>query len=318
MAACTMAMPALGRAGASVARRVWQLDADMLDEELITLLRHHVGSLLQTFGGDLATRFRMDIDAALHAIVCSLPIVVAGATYSQQLLGLKFAVAGGQGFGAEPSKLRLLLRCVGVLCVQYGWTKMEQLVVAAHGQGQRAARRLKRALARVEKVARVVSYINKLVFLYDGRYFSVVDRLCQLSLVPASGSDFASESFGYLQQELLWHGLMDLVMVAMPLVAVNKVWKRLQNVYSGSVVPSLPNTTAERWSFSAACGVCNQRPAQTPHTAQCGHVFCYFCIASRCEGDPGACCAICDKRVDWQQVQRLVPGAQGGERDRPT
>eukprot|EP00051_Salpingoeca_urceolata_P018932 m.270063 g.270063 ORF g.270063 m.270063 type:complete len:74 (-) comp19309_c0_seq8:454-675(-) len=73
---------------------------------------------------------------------------------------------------------------------------------------------------------------------------------------------------------------MDLVMVAMPLVAVNKVWKRLQNVYSGSVVPSLPNTTAE--------------------------------------GDPGACCAICDKRVDWQQVQRLVPGAQGGERDRPT
>ena len=53
-----------------------------------------------------------------------------------------------------------------------------------------------------------------------------------------------------------------------------------------------------QWRGDSSCVACQARPATTPYSAQpCEHVYCYYCIRSRCKLDAQFKCLVCNQRV---------------------
>ena len=60
------------------------------------------------------------------------------------------------------------------------------------------------------------------------------------------------------------------------------------------------------------CGICNAAHILLPWAARpCGHRFCYYCLRSHCQADPGYTCPICLARVE--AMQRCGERAEGAE-----
>jgi len=54
---------------------------------------------------------------------------------------------------------------------------------------------------------------------------------------------------------------------------------------------------------TTACVECGAQPANTPCMGACGHTFCYYCAAARCQQDTMYACPQCNALV--APIQRL-------------
>ncbi|WES02037.1 hypothetical protein PX690_21455 [Bacillus velezensis] len=79
-----------GREGTRPAFRVGQVDAELLDEELLDLLKGQVGEGLKYFGTHIQDDWSAEIMLALRAILFKLSIWDHDATYGATLQNLKF------------------------------------------------------------------------------------------------------------------------------------------------------------------------------------------------------------------------------------
>lgn len=76
--------------GTRPAFRVGQVDAELLDEELLSLLKNQAGDGLKLFGAHLKDEYGAEIGAVLRAALWKLSIWDHGASYGASLQGLKY------------------------------------------------------------------------------------------------------------------------------------------------------------------------------------------------------------------------------------
>jgi peroxin-2 len=72
----------------------------------------------------------------------------------------------------------------------------------------------------------VLGLASFLVFLVDGRYRTVTDRLLRLRLTPTSHSTSREVSFEYLNRQLVWHAFTEFLLFLLPLVGISR-WRRI-------------------------------------------------------------------------------------------
>lgn len=82
-----------GREGTQPAFRVGQVDAELLDEELLDLLRGQVGEALKYFGSHLRDEWSSEIFLGLRAILFKLSIWDHDASYGAALQNLRYTDA---------------------------------------------------------------------------------------------------------------------------------------------------------------------------------------------------------------------------------
>ena len=74
---------------------------------------------------------------------------------------------------------------------------------------------------------------------------------------------------------------------------------------TGTASGSAGGGGSRRGDAPGSCVACGASPANTPYAAApCGHVHCYWCVASRQKADPRSRCVACDARVDG--IKRVV------------
>ncbi|EHL02153.1 putative Peroxisomal biogenesis factor 2 [Glarea lozoyensis 74030] len=86
-----------GREGTRPAFRVGQVDAELLDEELLDLLKGQVGDALKYFGSHIQDDWSAEILLALRAVLFKITIWDHDATYGAALQNLKFTDARNKG-----------------------------------------------------------------------------------------------------------------------------------------------------------------------------------------------------------------------------
>ena len=59
------------------------------------------------------------------------------------------------------------------------------------------------------------------------------------------------------------------------------------------------------------CTICGATPMHTPRAARCGHLSCYYCLASACMAGVGARCPVCNERLDPDPVQCIAHESRG-------
>ncbi|KAK6613492.1 Pex2/Pex12 amino terminal region [Botrytis cinerea] len=119
-----------GREGTRPAFRVGQVDAELLDEELLDLLKGQVGEGLKYFGTHIQDDWSAEIMLALRAILFKLSIWDHDATYGATLQNLKFTDARHSGpVLVSPSKWQKSLYGLFTVGGKYAWTRWENYLV---------------------------------------------------------------------------------------------------------------------------------------------------------------------------------------------
>ncbi len=327
-----------GREGTRPAFRVGQVDAELLDEELLELLKGQVSEGLKYFGSHLQDEWAPEILLALRAVLFKLTVWDHDATYGAALQNLKFTDARQDTpVLASPSRWQKGLYGLCTVVGRYGWTKWENWLVDnnnGYDQPGPILRKLSRFSDMVSTVHSTAAFASFLVFLVNGRYRTLLDRILRLRLAPPTSQVSREVSFEYLNRQLVWHAFTEFLLFVLPLVGISRwrrwlvrVWRKTkamarsggeeqEQIKSGEYA-FLPertcaicyqdqNTTAtseaEVIAASGSTGVIGsaQTDITNPYEAiPCGCIYCFVCLAGRLEAEEGEgwTCLRCGEEV---------------------
>ncbi|KAH9210985.1 Pex12 amino terminal region-domain-containing protein [Leptodontidium sp. 2 PMI_412] len=327
-----------GREGTRPAFRVGQVDAELLDEELLELLKGQVGDALKYFGSHLQDDWSAEIMLALRAVLFKVTVWDHDATYGAALQNLKFTDARHKGpVLVTPSKWQKSLYGLFTVGGKYAWTRWENWLVDndnGYDQPSPTLRKLSRLSDSISTVHSTAAFASFLVFLVNGRYRTLLDRVLRLRLAPPTSQVSREVSFEYLNRQLVWHAFTEFLLFVLPLVGISRwrrwlgrAWRKTKSVMrSGGEDDAeiksgefafLPertcaicyqdqNTTltseTEVIAASSASGVIGsaQTDITNPYeTIPCGCIYCFVCLAGRLEAEDGEgwICLRCGEEV---------------------
>ena len=71
----------------------------------------------------------------------------------------------------------------------------------------------------------MAAFVSFVVFLVNGRYRTLVDRMLGLRLRPPTSQASREVSFEYLNRQLVWHAFTEFLLFLLPLVGISR-WRR--------------------------------------------------------------------------------------------
>ncbi|KAL8755600.1 MAG: hypothetical protein Q9184_004745 [Pyrenodesmia sp. 2 TL-2023] len=233
-----------GREGTHPAFRVGQVDAELLDEELLELLRGQVGEALKYFGSHLRDDWSPEILLGLRAALFKLSFWDHDASYGAALQNLKYTDARHTGPMA-PAPTRWQKACYGLLSVggRYGWEKWNTWLADQEGgydgvslatttesstdllKPTPSVRLLSRISSLVSTAHSIAALSSFILFLVNGRYRTLLDRILRLRLTSPSNHLSRQVSFEYLNRQLVWHAFTEFLLFLLPLVGISR-WRR--------------------------------------------------------------------------------------------
>ena len=215
--------------GTRPAFRVSQLDAELLDEELLALLSAQVGDGLKYFGSHLRDEWANEIMLGLRAVLWKLSMWDHDASYGASLQNLRYVDARHKGpVHRGPSQWQKAGYGLVGVGGRYLWSRWEDWLAEREGEedevgrGVRLLSRLSGAVVTVHSIAALGSF---LVFLVSGRYRTLLDRVLRLRLAPPTSQVSRQVSFEYLNRQLVWHAFTEFLLFLLPLVGISR-WRR--------------------------------------------------------------------------------------------
>lgn len=169
----------------------------------------------------------------------------------------------------------------------------------------------------------IAAFVSFLVFLVNGRYRTLVDRILRIRLAPPSAQASREVSFEYLNRQLVWHAFTEFLLFLLPLVGisrwrrwVSRAWRKTVNMLKSSEDGGETSEKQGELAFlpERTCAICyrDQNPAgatesdvlaastsggisgsaQTDitnpyETVPCGCVYCFVCIVQNVEAEEG-------------------------------
>ncbi len=328
-----------GREGTRPAFRVGQVDAELLDEELLELLKGQVGQALKYFGSHLQDDWSAEITLALRAVLFKLTVWDHDATYGAALQNLKFTDARNKGpVLVSPSKWQKTFYGLFTVGGKYAWTKWENWLVESdngYDQPSPTMRKLSRLSDTISTMHSTAAFASFLIFLVNGRYRTLLDRILRLRLAPPTSQVSREVSFEYLNRQLVWHAFTEFLLFVLPLVGISRwrrwlarVWRKTKSVMRSGGDEGEEVIKSGEFSFlpERTCAICYQDQnststseaeivaasgasavigsAQTDitnpyETIPCGCIYCFVCLAGRLEAEEGEgwTCLRCGEEV---------------------
>ncbi|TPX72932.1 hypothetical protein SpCBS45565_g00254 [Spizellomyces sp. 'palustris'] len=264
--------------------RVSQLDAELLDAELTTVVKEQFLAIFSLFKPTLKEKYEPEFTALLQYLMCHLSIYSMGASYGLQLQNLKYrneARHSGRlevsAIDAPLSKWQKMAHALLYVGGRWGWIRVNRHATthewSAHPERD-WRNRVWTYLQKAETVFRALSLVNFLVFLYNGRYRSLLDRLLRMRLVYTRREMARQVSFEFMNRQLVWHAFTEFLLFLVPLVNVERIKNTVIRAFSGPVTVDLPDHI---------CAICHAKDApkpvvHAPYRTNCGHIYCYYCI----------------------------------------
>uniref|UniRef100_A0A7S2RVX5 RING-type E3 ubiquitin transferase (cysteine targeting) n=1 Tax=Mucochytrium quahogii TaxID=96639 RepID=A0A7S2RVX5_9STRA len=221
--------------------RVSQLDAEMLDNELLALLKTQSQDIfkhLPQYQGVVA-RYQPEINAFLRGMLWFLALRVNKPSPGDELSNLRyrneslFDASFKKGLmklpNDAPTRVQRLLHGVATVLVPLGWERLRELSMINHWSALEEddwRYQICILMGKLEKFWLVATLGNFLAFFYNGRYRSLVDRLLCIRAVYQKAEAHRAASFDFINQQLLYDGFSEMLMCLLPLVD----WVKLRRV----------------------------------------------------------------------------------------
>ncbi|GAA6063918.1 hypothetical protein JCM10212_003536 [Sporobolomyces blumeae] len=241
--------------------RVAQLDAQLLDTELEGILHAPVKAALEGISAAGRKSWEPEVLALLRLAILKMSLWESSSTYGASLQNLRYRNEGKHGRGlqstAKDSRLtrtQKLAYTVLFVLPPYLHARLQDRMLSSSWSDEPLPRswaslvdvrrllvkgprkeeeriQLKREWKRAvwelfglgEKFGQIAALASFLVFLYNGRYRTLIDRILKMRLVYAQRSVMPNVSFEYLNRQLVWEAFTEFLLFLMPLVNLHRI-----------------------------------------------------------------------------------------------
>jgi len=174
-----------------------------LREELNEILKIQFNKIFSLFPG--TSSYSPELSLLLDLILFRISVASSGTTYGNQLQGLKYKLSPNQ----RVRNLTLIAYLFLNIIVPYAFSRLSlkarQWVALPEDDPKK---KMWYALTKVEEIWKYLAFINFIIFLYDGKYVNLANRLLGLRLVHQA-SRARSVSFDFMNRQLLWNGFTE-------------------------------------------------------------------------------------------------------------
>lgn len=278
--------------------RASQLDASQMDEANISMLK---GQLKRVFSmmPDIFSNYEPELIACLNLFIWRFSIWLDKPTPGNASKGLRYRNDGALQLLIDSGKVKTGLEGPGLTTAQkigflltmvgvpYGWARLQK----HESEGGTHQGTWTKVLHFGEKLYKVANLANLLLFLNTGRYRTLVDRVLNARLVYQKPNTIPVATSELLNRQLVWGEFSELLLILLPLLKRVPAWLGFKRASSKAV-------------DGGACAVCAVNPIIIPYASEpCGHLYCYYCLSTRCSSNRVFCCASCNKEVT--SIQRI-------------
>lgn len=226
---------ALGREGTNPSFRVGQLDSELLDNELLDLFKTQVSDALRYYTSHLLDDYTSEITLLLRSILFKLTIWNHNASYGAALQNLQYTDARTHSPKSSPSPpSRAQKSLYGLLSIgaPYAWQKWQDRLLDLKDSYDYSDDGLPPRLQLLDRCTSLLTtahsaaaFASFALFLLNGRYRTLLDRLLRLRLTPKTNQLSREVSFEYLNRQLVWHAFTEFLLFLLPLVGIAR-WRR--------------------------------------------------------------------------------------------
>lgn len=288
------------------ALRISQLDANQLDQELLSLVRNQFNRIFPYDQTSLLTRLDPEITALIKFVIWRFSVFATGASIGQQILKLKYANMRRRDSNSPwMSRKQKLLH--GFILIVLPWLK-ERFNITIDGlgfSGSSTQIKVNKYIEWAEKGLKLAALVNFAIFLQTGIYSSLTERVLGIRSMFPQRQSLRQVSFEFMTRELLWHAFSEFLFFLLPLVNFRRLKSSLSSYFlpRSNRRPTLPHMRTP--ADLTVCVICNQWP-NNAHEIGCSHVFCYYCITSNFLADPSFVCPACQKNIPNEFMIRPV------------
>ncbi|KAI9141535.1 Pex12 amino terminal region-domain-containing protein [Paraphysoderma sedebokerense] len=296
--------------------RVSQLDAELLDSELLVLLKDQLHDMLSLFSPSIKQSFDPEFTLLLQVILYSLSIFPNNTSYGLSLQNLKYRDERAHGHPFEyadidvpPSTGQKVLWGVFNVGGEWAWKRLNDgMVKWGWSELDETDYRYKiwKHSQKIEKYFKLFSLLNFFVFLYNGKYRSLTDRILRMRLVYLQRNMNRQVNFAFLNRQLVWNAFTEFLLFLLPLLSLPTLQRR--------ILRFLPFTSPHRSRLSKlhpeTCAICVANSPQKfkctiPYITDCNHLYCYYCVRVKMMSDKDWECLRCGKRVQTVKKRKM-------------
>jgi len=226
---------ALGREGTNPSFRVGQLDSELLDNELLDLFKNQVSDALKYYTSHLLDDYTSEITLLLRSILFKLTIWNHNASYGAALQNLHYTDArthSQQSSPTPPSRTQKSLYGLLSIGAPYAWQKWQDRLLDLKDSYDYTDDGMPPRLQLLDRCTSIfttahsaAAFASFALFLLNGRYRTLLDRLLRLRLTPKTNQLSREVSFEYLNRQLVWHAFTEFLLFLLPLVGIAR-WRR--------------------------------------------------------------------------------------------
>ncbi|KAI5651267.1 hypothetical protein M9H77_37272 [Catharanthus roseus] len=290
-----------------VISRVNQVDAARLDIEMSAMLKEQLVKVFSLMKPGMLFQYEAELDAFLEFLIWRFSIWVDKPTPGNALMNLRYrderaAEARGKvRTGLEGPGLTVaqkLWYCVATVGGQYVWARLQSFSAFRRwgdSEQRSLARRIWFLIQRIEGFYKAASFGNLLLFLYSGRYRSLIERFLRARLVYGSPNMNRAVSFEYMNRQLVWNEFSEMLLLLLPLLNSSSIKNFLR--------PFSKDKSSSSTEDENLCPICQANPSIPFLALPCQHRYCYYCLRTRCSAAPSFRCCRCNEPVVAMQRQ---------------
>ncbi|KAH6915319.1 peroxisomal biogenesis factor 2 [Coprinopsis sp. MPI-PUGE-AT-0042] len=212
--------------------RVGQLDSELLDQELSNLLQEPVTKALALADPSLKSRFEPEIRLLIQLVLYRFSVWNTGASYGGKLQDLHYTTPVSKGnpfFSSRLPRRTLLIHAFLTLVTPYLHGRLRAFALS-HSWPDAPSSDLRRKawnfLDLVESIHSSLTLVNFTLFLWNGRYRTLADRLLSMRLVPSRRQVKRDVSYEFMNRQMVWHAFTEFLLFLLPLIDARTVRKR--------------------------------------------------------------------------------------------
>ena len=272
--------------------RVTQLDAVELDDELLSVLQNQLIAVFKVLPHTRLLLFKPEFRVVLKTFLWWHSVYTRGRTFGQYMLDLQYSTNSSLSTTSLPFQHKFIILLLNV-CVE--WFR-ERFHFIFSSLPHHNPRQLERLLNYITAITNTLSLFNFTMFLIQGSYATLYERLAGVIVAPSRSQTLRTMSYDFMNREIIWHGFSEFIFFVLPhlnLFTLKNWLRRISKSHSSSYTID----------SSSVCVYCDKPPTMT-RVAECGHVYCYYCLHANCMVDQNFLCSACGLSVVPEHKQQ--------------
>nr|XP_046913115.1 peroxisome biogenesis factor 2-like [Dermatophagoides farinae] len=148
---------------------------------------------------------------------------------------------------------------------------------------------------------RTLEMLNLYVFIYNGKYRTIHERLFGIRIVSQrqqSSDSIFNHSF--LNRELMWNAMIEVLTTLIPFITTTSLYRSIikRIYYPIRLTGQQQNLQEKVQTKSNRCQICDLPAVNAQAIPNCRHIYCYFCIIHILFEDGIVKCDHCQVSID--------------------